>query len=401
MAEGATLGPEPAPVGLAPAGLLFRAVLAGLLGGAGAVAFREVVRLVNQLTYGFDVEQMASAATSLDWWWPPLVLGAGGLGVGLYVHFLLPQRRPHGVADVIQAMALRSTGLDLRQGLLTALGAAASLGFGASVGREGPVVHLGASVAAWLGRLLAVPQSARRVLLGAGVAGAIAASFNAPLAGAFFALEVVVARFAFPAFAPVALGAAAGTIVGLLRYGGAPAFVVPQDWGLVSLSELPAFLILGLLCAVAAWLFAASTFLVDRAFARLAWPRTLRPAAAGLVVGALAIVDPRILGVGYEATSAVLAGGLDLEGLVLLAVLKMTATALCLGAGFVGGVFSPALFLGCMLGGSFGLVAAMVQPDLASAHGAYALVGMGAVAGAVLGAPISTAIMMVELTGDL
>jgi len=381
--------------------LLLGAVLAGLLGGAGAVAFREAVLLVNQLAYGFDVEQMASAAGRLAWWWPPLVLGAGGLAIGLYVHCLLPERRPHGVADVIQATVLRGVPLDLRHGGLTALGAAASLGFGASVGREGPVVHLGASLATWLGRRLAVPEVARRVLLGAGVAGAIAASFNAPMAGAFFALEVVVARFAFSAFAPVAFGAAAGTLVGLLRYGSAPAFVVPHDWGLVSLSELPAFLLLGLLAAVAAWLFAASTFLVDASFRRLAWPRLLRPATAGVAVGLLAIVDPRILGVGYEATSAVLATGLDLRQLILLGALKMAATALCLGSGFIGGVFSPALFLGCMLGGAFGLVAAMIGPELASAHNAYALVGMGAVAGAILGAPISTAVMMVELTGDL
>jgi len=388
--------------GMPPAGrVMLGAVLAGLLGGGGAIAFREVVSLINDLAYGFDLEQMASAAGRLAWWWPPLMLGAGGLAIGVYIHFLLPERRPHGVADVIQATVLRGVSLDLRQGAVVGLGAAASLGFGASVGREGPVVHLGASLAAWLGRRLAVPDAARRVLLGAGVAGAVAASFNAPLAGAFFALEVVVARFAFPAFAPVALGAAAGTVVGMLRYGGAPAFVVPHDWGLVSLSELPAFLLLGLLSAGAAWLFAASTFVVDSAFHRLAWPRLLRPAAAGIAVGCLAIVDPRILGVGYEATSTVLAGGLDLHQLVLLGALKMAATALCLGAGFIGGVFSPALFLGCMLGGSFGLVAAMVQPDLASAHGAYALVGMGAVAGGVLGAPISTAVMMVELTGDL
>ena len=380
---------------------MLAAVAAGVLGGAAATVFRELVRLINELAYGFDLEQMASAASRLAWWWPPLVLGAGGLAVGVYVHFLLPQRRPHGVADVIEATVLRGVALDLRSGLATGFGAAASLGFGASVGREGPVVHLGACLAAWLGRVLALPPSAGRVVLGAGVAGAIGASFNAPLAGMFFALEVVVARFAFSSFAPVALGAAAGTLLGHLRYGEAPAFVVPHDWGLVSLGELPAFLLLGLVSAVAAWLFVASAFLVDSAFHRLRCPRAVRPAVAGIAVGCLAMIDPRILGVGYEATSAVLAHGFDLQQLVLLAVLKVTATALCLGAGFVGGVFSPALFLGCMLGGAFGLVAAMVAPDLASAHNAYALVGMGAVAGAVLGAPLSTAVMMVELTGDI
>jgi CIC family chloride channel protein len=389
-----------APLSHPSARILLAAVLAGVLGGGAAIAFREAVRLINALVYGFDVEQMASAAQGLAWWWPPLVLGLGGLAVGLYVHYVLPERRPQGVADVIEATALHGAGLNLRHGLTTGLGAALGLGFGASVGREGPVVHLGASLAAWLGRVLAAPTSARRVLLGSGVAAAVAASFNAPLAGVFFALEVVVGRFAFAAFAPVALGATAGTLLSHLRYGADPAFVVPQNWGLVSLSELPAFLILGLLAALAAWLFVFSTFLVDGAFRRLACPRVLRPAVAGLAVGGLAILDPRILGVGYEATSTVLAGGLGLWDLVLLGALKVAATALCLGSGFVGGVFSPSLFLGCMLGGAFGLVAAAIQPELASAHGAYALVGMGAVAGAVLGAPISTAVMMVELTGD-
>ncbi len=386
--------------GTAPLTLLGLAVLAGLCGGAAAIALRESFGAISRLLYGFEVESMASEAGALEWWRPCLILGLGGLGIGLFVRWCLPERRAYGVADVIESAVFRGATMSLSTGLKTALGAIATLGFGASVGREGPVVHLGATLGGWFAARAGLTVAGRRLLLGAGVAAAVAASFNAPLAGTFFALEVVVARYAFSAFAPVALAAVAGNLLSHVVYGADPAFVVPNDWAIASLWELPAFMLLGLVAAALALALVQAIYLVEGGMRRARLPLWLRPALAGLCVAGLALLDSRILGVGYEATSAALAGDYSLHLLLVLMVLKLVATALCLGSGFIGGIFSPSLVLGALGGGAFGLALSVLAPDYVSASGAYSLAGMGAVAGAVLGAPVSTAVMIVELTGD-
>lgn len=385
--------------GAVPPGLVGLALAAGLIGGGAAIAFREVLAAISRLFYGLEIERMASATQALPWWWVPLVLCLGGLGLGLWVRWLLPGARPHGVAEVIDER-YGGERLTLGRGVKAALAAAATLGLGGSAGREGPVVHLGASLGGWLSERFKVPYPWRRTLLAGGVAAAVAASFNAPLAGSFFALEVVLGRYAFSAFAPVALAAVAGTLLSHLRYGAVPAFVVPPDWKIASLWELPAFIALGVLAALLALLFTRAVFWAERGFRLTRLPPWARPMLAGLVVGLLSLLDPRILGVGYEATSTVLANGIALHALLLLLGLKLLATALTLGGGFVGGVFSPALFLGAALGGAIGQMLALAGWVTLTDPGAYALVGMGAVAGAVLGAPVSTIVMMVEFTGD-
>lgn len=375
-------------------------ILAGALGAAGAICFREGFTLLNRLFYGFNMELEASAAAGLEWWWwPALVLGLGGLAVGLFVHHCLPEGRPQGVAEVIAAAASREGRLPPRDSLLTGIASIATLGVGASVGREGPVVHLAAGLASALTRPLKLNVAAGRLFLGGAVAAAVAVSFNATLAGTFFALELVVRRYAFSAFAPVAISASVGTLLGHVVYGDDPAFIIPPNWHIVSYTELPAFFVLGLLAAAVAIVFMWSIFRVRAFFVWTRLPRWSWPALAGVLLGLIGAWRPEVLGVGYEATSKVLAHGFALEMLLQILVLKLLATALCLGAGFVGGVFSPSLVLGAMLGAAFGLASAQVVPFGLSDEGAYALSGMGAVAGVVLGAPVSTIVMVVELTG--
>jgi CIC family chloride channel protein len=313
----------------------------------------------------------------------------------------MPGRRPQGVAQVIQASALRGGRMNLLIGIKAACVSAASIGVGASVGREGPVVHLGATVGSYLATVLHLGRSLTRTLLGCGVAAAVAASFNAPIAGVFFALEVVVGHYALSAFAPVVIASVTGTIVSRMYYGDYPAFILPETYTIESFWEFPAFALLGVVCAAAAIIFIFFVGAADSAFDRARLPRWARPAVAGLIVGALAAIGfPHLLGVGYEATDMALSEVYPLDLLIALGALKIAATAVCLAAGFGGGVFSPALFIGAMTGGAFGLIATEVFPDLSSGHGAYTLVGMGAVAGSVLGAPISTILMIFELTGD-
>ncbi len=190
-----------------------------------------------------------------------------------------------------------------------------------------------------------------------------------------------------------------GTIISRIHFGDFPAFVVP-DYMIVSFLEFPAFAILGVLSALVALLFIHGIFLVDGTWKRTPLPAWARPALAGLALGAIALLFPQVLGVGYGATNAALNESLGLTLLIALLLAKMAATVLCLGSGFGGGVFSPSLFLGAMLGGAFGIIAASVFPEYGSTHGAYTIVGMSAVAAAVLGAPISTILIVFELTGS-
>ena len=287
----------------------------------------------------------------------------------------------------------------LREGLGSAMVSAASISVGASVGREGPVVHLGATLASAVAHRLGLTRAQAATLLGCGVAAAVASSFNAPIAGVFFALEVVIGHYALNAFAPIVLASVSGAIVSRLHFGDFPAFIVP-DHTITSFLELPAFALLGVVSAFLAIVFLRSVALVRNSAERIGAPLWVRPAIAGCLVGLIALQFPEILGVGYGPTDAALKELMPLRLLILLVIFKIAATAISLGAGFGGGVFSSSLFIGAMLGGAFGIVASQALPEYSTGHGAYALVGMGAVAGSILGAPISTILIVFELTGD-
>ena len=376
------------------------ALVIGVAVGYGTIGFRLLLGLVQEVFYGFSAQQVATLADNLAWWHVLLAPAAGGLVVGLLLQFMVPGRKAEGVAQVMEAGSLRGGRLTLRKGLAVAAVSAASLGAGASAGREGPVVHIGATAASFVAQRFKFGPSLALTLLGCGVASAVASSFNAPIAGVFFALEVVIGHYALHAFSPIVIASVAGTIVSRIHLGDFPAFVLP-DYSIVSFFELPAFLMLGIVCAVVAMIFMWSIMFATDTVERTRAPIWLRPAIGGLGVGAIAVFFPQVLGVGYEATDDALKGLIPLGFLILLVIAKVTATAITLGSGFGGGVFSPSLYIGAMTGGAFGFVAATAFPDLASSPGLYAIVGMGAVAAPVLGAPISTVLMMFELIGDL
>ncbi len=379
--------------------LTILAALVGLLGGGAAIVFREGIALVQSLAFGFDSEYVFSLASKLPWWHILLATTGGGLIVGLLIRFAMPGQRVHAVADVIEASTLRDGEMSLRNGLVSALISAISLGAGASTGREGPVVHLGATLSVFVADKLRLGRPLARTLLGCGVAAAVAASFNAPIAGVFFALEVVIGHYALKAFAPIVIASVTGTIVSRIYFGDFPAFLI-REYEVVSFLEFPAFAMLGLISAMMAIIFMQSVAFTQNTIKKTNIPVWLRPACGGFLVGVLALAFPHVLGVGYEATNAAMQERMELWLLVSLLVAKTAATAVSLAFGFGGGVFSPSLYLGAMLGGAFGLIATQLFPELSSGNGAYTIVGMGAVAGAVLGAPISTILMIFELTNN-
>lgn len=374
-------------------------VVVGVAAAFAAILFREGIELFQSLFLGFRGEWVASFAAAQPWWRIMLAPAAGGVLIGLLIQYAMPGGSAKGVPDVIEASALRGGRIGVRGGLGSAVLCALSLGSGASVGREGPAVHLGATIASWLSRRIGLGRSSVRVLLGCGVASAVSASFNAPMAGAFFALEVVIGHYGLQAFAPIVVASVLGAIVSRMHFGDFPAFTVP---GVVEVSvfEYPAFILLGLCSAAVAILFVRSVDWAEWATTRFAAPRFVRTGAAGLAIGLIALLVPEVLGVGYEATDLAIQAQYGFWMLVLLLVAKMAATAIALGGGFPGGVFSPALFLGAMLGGAFGIVAEMPFPQHAAGAGAYTLIGMASVAAGVLGAPISTVLMLFEMTGD-
>lgn len=374
------------------------AVAAGIGGTLVAIVFRFAISLVQIVWLGTGSEDHAGALASLPWWIVVAGPVAGGVVVGAILFFWGPAHRAGGIADVIEARARDTSMLTPRDALIGSAVSAITLGAGGSAGREGPVVYLAAAASRALFRVFALPLSSRRVMLGCGAAAAISASFNAPIAGVLFAHEVILGHFALSALAPIVISAGTAAVLARAWFGDAPAFVLP-DFHITSYWEFPAFALLGVVCALVAIGFQAALIGTDWAARHVRMRAWLRPAVGGLLVGGIALAFPQILGVGYQSTDAALAGSLGLGTMLALIFAKTAATAITLGSRFGGGIVSPALFVGAMTGGAFGLIAASVFPGLASSEGLYATIGMGAVAAAVLGAPISTAVMIFELTG--
>ncbi len=390
-----------------PRGLLFwmLALAIGIASGAVAVAFRLSIEWLQATLYGTDdIAMLHTALAGLAWYWIVAIPIAGGLAVGLLLHRFTDDGRVRGVAEVIEAAALYDGQVQRQRGLVSGIASCITLSTGGSTGREGPVVHLAAVLSSYLARLIRADGITGRDLLGCAVAAAVSASFNAPIAGALFALEVVLRHFAVHAFAPIAIASVAGTVVNRTVYGDLAEFAMPMQGILEFYRELPAFMILGLLCGVVAVAMMRAIFWAeavgDRVVARTGMPGWLRPAVTGAMLGILALQWPHIIGVGYETTARALGGGLLVHEAVVFLVLKIVAVAITVAGRMGGGVFSPALMVGALTGLAFGVTATAIFPDVSGAYTLYALAGMGAVAAAVLGAPISTTLIVFELTGD-
>ncbi len=373
------------------------ALLIGVAVAYVAVAFRWSIGMFQLLWLGTQSEKVASAAVEAGWLAVLLAPAFGGAIVGFILHKHMPGRRAQGVADVIEARAVHDSNISVKAGVWSAIAASVSLGFGASAGREGPVVHIGATIASFVENFFRLTHGTRRTLLACGVAAAVAASFNAPMAGVIFAHEIILAHFALSAFVPIVIASVAATVVARVHLGNFPAFVVPE-YQITTYWEFPAFALLGVTCAAVAIAFETALMVTEKVSWKFQVPLWVRPIVGGLMIGSIALVFPQVLGVGYEATDAALTLQYPLWMMLALLVAKTAATAITLATRFAGGIFSPAIYLGAMAGGSYGLIASSMFPDMSSSHGLYAILGMGAVAGAVLGAPISSTLIILEVT---
>ncbi|KIC30370.1 chloride channel protein [Leisingera sp. ANG-M6] len=381
------------------------ALLIGIAAGFAALFFRKGIAALQAWVYGApDVDYLHSYAQDLPWYVLVSIAAGGGLVVGLILDRFTPDARVRSVADVIEGAALHDGRVEHKEGLASALASFITLSTGGSTGREGPVVHLAGVISTWVSNRINADGITGRDLLGCAVAAGVSASFNAPIAGALFAMEVVLRHFSVNAFAPIVVASVAGTVINRLEYGDVTEFTLNTPGALQFYVELPAFLILGLICGLVAVAQMRAIFFAEKVGntvqQRLMLPRWLRPAVSGAMLGVIAVWFPHIIGVGYETTVLALTGGLLLGQAVIFTVVKTAAVAITMGGRMGGGVFSPSLMIGALTGLAFGLIATSVLPDVSGTHTLYAFAGMGAVAAAVLGAPISTTLIVFELTGD-
>ena len=368
------------------------ALLVGALAGLGAAFYQWLLDFLTRHVFG-PLIVWGSEFHSVLW-----VPALGGLLVGPLIVYLARETRGSGIPQVIQAMLYRGGRIRFRVAPVKAIASCVTIASGGSAGTEGPIVQVGASLGSGLAQRLRLSEEEVRLLLACGAAAGISAIFDTPLAGVFFAMEVVLAEFATRSFGAVVLASVTSAVVSdAVRE--TPAILVVPSHSVESLLEFPWYLSLGLLSALVAVFYIKLMGWVETAFNKLPLPDVLKPAIGGLAVGAIALAAPRALGTGYIDIEKALTG--DITGaLLFLMVAKLVATCLTIGSGGAGGVFAPSLFIGAMLGAWFGRLAQTWTTVNIASEGAYAMVGMAAVFAATTHAPITALMMVFEMTHD-
>jgi CIC family chloride channel protein len=372
------------------------AIAMGLGTGAGVWLFKRLVDGAHIVMFNW----LGDALARFGGWTLLLVPIIGGLFVGLVVQHLIGHERHHGVAGVMEAVALGGGRIRYARMPVKAFTSALSIGAGASVGPEDPSVQIGASLGSMLGQWLHLSEDRIRALVAAGAGAGIAAAFNAPIAGVFFALEIILGELTGSAVGVVALATVLSSVVTQALAGAQPAFKVPA-YAFNSAWELLLYLGLGLLAGPIGAVYTRSIYLAQDTFARWHIPPWLKTGAAGAVLGVAALTLPQVLGVGYDTIGILLSNQpLAVSFLVGLLVLKLVLTALSIGGGFYGGVFAPSLFLGAALGAVYGQLGRSLLPSLGLDPAAFAMVGMAALLAAAVHAPLTAVILLFEMTDD-
>ena len=374
------------------------AAIVGLAGGFGAIGFRYLIGFFQTVSYG-SAGNLLELALSTPWYFRVCIPALGGLVVGPVVYFLAREAKGHGVPEVMEAVTLRSGIIRKRVVFIKCIVSAVCIGTGGSVGREGPIVQIGSAIGSSIGQVLRISADRIRTLVGCGAAAGIAATFNAPIAGSMFALEIILGDFGLATFSPIVISSVAATVVSRHFLGDFPAFIVPA-YELISAWELPLYVILGLFCALVAVAFTTALYGAEDIFDKLRMPEYLKAVLGGLILGIMGLLFPHILGVGYPAIDLSLMQKLSLWVLFLLVVFKILSTSVTIGSGGSGGIFAPSLFLGAMAGGFFGTAVHHIFPEVTASPGAYSIVGMGAVVSGTTHGPLSAILILFEMTGD-
>ena len=373
------------------------AVFIGMIGGFGAVGIQYLIHEFQHLFWGdeFNLDTISNVSYLYRIAIPTL----GGIFVGFIIQYVAKEAKGHGVPEVMEAIIMRNGIIRPRVVFAKLIASAVYIASGGSVGREGPVIQIGSAVGSTIGQFFRVNAKRMRTFVACGAASGIAAAFNAPVAGALFAVEVILGDFAVPQFSAVVISSVMATVISRTYLGDYPAFEVPE-YQLGSPIELVFYVVLGLLAAGVALLFIRVLYSSEEFFDKKKWPEPVKAGLGGLGIGLIGLIFPQIYGVGYDTITGALNNTLIWQIALSLVFVKILATSLSLGSGGSGGVFAPSLFLGAMLGSFFGSLLSQIFPDMNISPGAYALVAMGGVVAAATHGPIAAILIIFEMSGD-
>ncbi len=379
--------------------MIIIAIIIGVLGGFSGIGIRAMIKGISAISFPGPGTVLDNIMSN-PWYVVLLAPVIGGIIIGPIIYFFAPEAKGHGVPEVMQAILLKGGAIRGRVAFIKAIASAISIGSGGSVGREGPIIQIGSSLGSIVGQFLRVPAKRLKTLVGCGAAAGIAAAFNAPIAGALFAVEIILMDFAVAQFSPIVISSVMATVISRMFEGDFAAFVVPK-YQLASPYEIIFYFVLGGLCGLVSFGFIKSLYFTEDFFDnKFNFPEWLKPAVGGIGMGVIGLFFPYVMGVGYDTINAALYGKMVWELALVLIFIKIIATSITLGSGGSGGIFAPSLFMGAMLGYFFGYVVHSVFPETTATPGAYALVAMGGLVAGTTRAPITAIIIVFELTND-
>lgn len=367
-------------------------IIVGILGGLGAALLRFLIHFFEDVFWGkwgsgFEVIRTV------------MVPAMGAFVVGLIIYYFSSEAKGHGVPEVMEAIAIRNGIIRPRVVFGKAVASAITIGSGGAVGREGPIIQIGSAIGSTLGQFFKVSKKRMVTLVGSGAAAGIAAAFNAPIAGAMFAVEIILGDFTISQFSPIVISAVSATAVSRMFFGNYPAFMVPK-YELINPVELFPYALLGFIAAFVGVLFTKTLYFLEDKFDSYKKPDYIKTTIGGLILGLIGLSFPEVFGVGYKAMDRALLGNMEIWLLLVLVFAKVLASSITLGSGSSGGIFAPSLFMGAMTGGFFGSILHNLFPNATGGAGAYALVAMSAVVASTTHAPITAILIIFEMTND-
>ncbi len=380
--------------------IIIIAIIIGILAGFAGIGIRALIKEISLISFpggGTFLDNVLSA----PWYLVILAPTIGGLIVGPIIYFFAPEAKGHGVPEVMEAILLKGGKIRPIVAVIKALASAISIGSGGSVGREGPIVQIGASLGSTIGQFFNIPTKKLKTLVGCGAGAGIAAAFNAPIAGALFAVEIILMDFAVAQFSPIVISTVMATVISHAFQGDFAAFQI-KGYQLVSPYEIVFYFGLGAVTGLGSFLFIKALYFFEDFFDNKVKkiPEYYKPVIGGFFVGIIALLFPEIMGVGYDSINLALHGNVIWYFALILVFTKIIATSLTLGSGGSGGIFAPSLFMGAMSGAFFGSFVHNIYPDITASAGAYALVAMGGFVAGTTRAPITAIIIVFELTKD-
>jgi CIC family chloride channel protein len=368
-------------------------ILSGIVTGVVILAFRTLIEIPLAIFLNNDFDNFEALPRAFYF----IVPAVGAIFLAILLTLIKQEHRSVGPVHVLERLARHQGHLPWQNAVTQFCAGIIALASGQSGGREGPAVHLGAAGSSLLGQSLSLPNNSIRILVGCGAAAAISASFNTPMAGVIFSMEVIIMEYTIAGFIPVILAAVTATMINHLVYGNETAFFVPLTVADYSLHDIPFLVLEGFLIGTVAAIFVHLIALIYRYAPSTVGRRML---VAGIVTGILALAVPQVLGVGYDTVTLALEGKIGIVILISALAFKLLATATTIALGVPVGVIGPTIFIGAMAGGTLGILGAAMMPEAASSQGFYVMLGMGAMMGAVLQAPLAALMAVMEMTNN-